>query len=1531
MKALGFFFSLLISLISAAQCVVPIPYSENFNSSSWVIPATTALPGSVAPCWTRTPNTNTYMWVPGPSTVVNNFTGPATDVSGNGKFMYTETVTFSNPPNPALLLTPFLNLATATAPQVSFYYYMYGSQVGTLTVQASNGGPWSTLGTISGQQQTNNSSAWVKVTYPLTTFAGDTVRIRFQGTKASLSNLSRIAIDEIVVEEAPTCLPVTNIYTTGTTANSTNVGWFAGSTSSTSWEIEYGPLGFTPGTGTTVTVTTNPALITGLSGSTSYAFYVREVCSPTDKSPWEGPQITTTSCASPITPPYTENFDGPFWQPYVNTLNFGSIGPCWTSNPTGTFSYQWLVNPNLLFNNNTGPDGDHTTGTGKYVAMQTVAGSNLNAVLRTPQFNLAAITSPELTFWYHMYGSGITKLEVDIQVVGGSGWTNLLTINGQQQTSSSALWQKAIISLTAYASNAVYIRFRGTRNSTSTQSAKIAIDDLSILPGSSCPIPTSLVVNNIVSNSAQVNFTGTPGGQYQVKYGLQGFNVNNQGVSVLTPSSPVTIQPLTQNTTYQVYVRKICSNDTSSWNGPITFVTPCLVNAPYTEPFTSASWVVSGTFPNLLGDIDACYTRTVDNTYFWGPGPETFPSFQTGPSGDHTTGSGKYLFANTQAFGGTTPLIAQFVTPQINLVPLNTPELSFWYHMYGSDIGSLIVQINNGGTTWTTIKTITGQQQTSKTAPWLEEVINLSAYADDTVRIRFRASKNMNTFNAEVAIDDIDIHELPSCPKPTSFTATNATFNSVNLSWVTGGASNWIIKYGAPGFSSGTFVASATNPRVLTGLTPNTNYEVWVRDSCSNVSVSQWVGPVYFRTACNPNMAPFTENFSGTSFAPWTFTNQSGSVDGCYRRSDSTDYYWVIGPPPFASFQTGPSGDKTTGSGKYLYTRTNFFPQNGVSTNIVSPFIDLGNIIQPQLRFWYHMYGTNIDKLEVRVRRYDGSTQLVKTISGQTQFTSTAAWLQEVVDLSAFTGDTIRVIFTGFNLGGGVRCEIALDDIEIGIPQACPVPSNLAISNVTASTATLSWTSTASASGSVIEYGPTGFTPGTGTLIHNVTSPHIVTGLLPLTAYQFYVQDSCGWGGLSAQIGPQAATTLSCPPTIASFTFTVNGLTASFDASASTGNVTSYSWSFGDATTGTGATINHSYITGGSYIVTLVVTNACGSTDTIAQTINACTPISGQFTTGISGLTVNFSTASVLGSGLQFSWLYGDGNSGTGPAPSHTYLIDGAYVVQLIVTDLCGVVDTITQTVTVCAPLTPVIVFTQNGLDVNFSVSGANGGTNYNWNFGDGNTGSGPTPMHTYATTGTYNVSVVVTNLCGQQVSVNTFVTLCELPSANWTFTIISSNSSGMTVQFNGTASIGASSYLWEFGDGSTNNTSAIPVHTYVPAGLFWIVTLTVFNDCGDQAVTRSSLASVGIDDFGIAGVKSFPNPADDQVVLFVPEFIKVHSVALVGTDGKILANNAQSTQGEVHFDTADLPEGVYYLRLFSDAGEATFKVIIQH
>ena len=122
---------------------------------------------------------------------------------------------------------------------------------------------------------------------------------------------------------------------------------------------------------------------------------------------------------------------------------------------------------------------------------------------------------------------------------------------------------------------------------------------------------------------------------------------------------------------------------------------------------------------------------------------------------------------------------------------------------------------------------------------------------------------------------------------------------------------------------------------------------------------------------------------------------------------------------------------------------------------------------------------------------------------------------------------------------------------------------------------------------------------------------------------------------------------------------------------------------------------------------------------------------------------------------VSYDWDFGDGNTGTGVSPTNTYAAAGDYTVTLVVTDDAGDTGTDTSTAAIVAapqdpiadPNGPYDGFT--GQPVAFDGSGSfdpDGGniTQYDWDFGDGNTGTGVSPSHTYATMGDYTVTLTV-------------------------------------------------------------------------------------------------------------------------------------------------------------------------------------------
>ncbi|MBA2386889.1 MAG: PKD domain-containing protein, partial [Acidimicrobiia bacterium] len=136
------------------------------------------------------------------------------------------------------------------------------------------------------------------------------------------------------------------------------------------------------------------------------------------------------------------------------------------------------------------------------------------------------------------------------------------------------------------------------------------------------------------------------------------------------------------------------------------------------------------------------------------------------------------------------------------------------------------------------------------------------------------------------------------------------------------------------------------------------------------------------------------------------------------------------------------------------------------------------------------------------------------------------------------------------------------------------------------------------------------------------------------------------------------------------FTSSSNGLVVNVDGSTSSdsdGTVQSYAWNFGDGGLATGATASHRYAAGGTYAVTLTVTDDDGATDTETKNVTVAAPApnvapTAAFTSTTSALVVDVdgSTSSDSDGTVQsYAWNFGDGGLATGATASHTYAAGG--------------------------------------------------------------------------------------------------------------------------------------------------------------------------------------------------------------------------------------------------------------------------------
>ncbi len=254
---------------------------------------------------------------------------------------------------------------------------------------------------------------------------------------------------------------------------------------------------------------------------------------------------------------------------------------------------------------------------------------------------------------------------------------------------------------------------------------------------------------------------------------------------------------------------------------------------PYTQNFdswTTSSPTAACTSNGNVSLFD-CWNNDTGDNIDWDIYSGSTASSGTGPTSDHTTGSGKYLY--TESSGGCTNQTGFITMPTFDFSSLYNPELTFWYNMYGASMGTLSIQIStNGGTSWSSnLWSLTGDQGSA----WQKATIDLSAYQGQTsVKIRY-TSLTGGDYQSDIAIDDVTVSGLncipPDIPTLSASQSTICAGNSTTLSITSGNlnsADHWQWFSGSCG---GTLVGQGTSISVSPSTT-TTYYVKGEGNSC---------------------------------------------------------------------------------------------------------------------------------------------------------------------------------------------------------------------------------------------------------------------------------------------------------------------------------------------------------------------------------------------------------------------------------------------------------------------------------------------------------------------------------------------------------------------------------------------------------------------------------------------------------------------------------------------------------------------------
>ncbi|WP_374210647.1 beta strand repeat-containing protein [Dermatobacter hominis] len=327
------------------------------------------------------------------------------------------------------------------------------------------------------------------------------------------------------------------------------------------------------------------------------------------------------------------------------------------------------------------------------------------------------------------------------------------------------------------------------------------------------------------------------------------------------------------------------------------------------------------------------------------------------------------------------------------------------------------------------------------------------------------------------------------------------------------------------------------------------------------------------------------------------------------------------------------------------------------------------------------------------------------------------------------------------------------------------------------------------------------------------------------------------------------------------------------------GSIVAYSWDFGDGLgTSTDDSPTYLYSTPGDYTATLSVLDDDGAENTTSVAIHVdanLAPTASATATpqnGTAPLTVAFDgtgSTDPENQALTYAWDFGDPASGTNTATtataSHTYSTTGPFTATLTVTDAGGLTDTTTVPVSVTPANQPPVADASTSspltgkapLAVTFDSAGStddDGIVSYAWNFDDpssgSNTATGQTATHTYATAGTYDATLTVTDGDGatDSATVQVVVALNQAPTA---IANVSTNTGTAPASIDFTSAStdvdgGVTSTTWDFGDGTPDATTANATHVYSLPGTY-TATLTVADAEGATDAATVTITVTGV------------------------------------------------------------------------------------
>ena len=600
-----------------------------------------------------------------------------------------------------------------------------------------------------------------------------------------------------------------------------------------------------------------------------------------------------------------------------------------------------------------------------------------------------------------------------------------------------------------------------------------------ILPAPSCLPPATLTVSNLTPTSAVLSWTSA-GSLFDIEWG-QGSFPQGQGAIISGVSNSYNLGGLTANTSYSYYVRQDCGSSQSTWSGPYSFFTGYCIPTGTSSSYRINGFSTEGGYTNISNMANG--TTSAYNDY-------TAMSVSQSPGGEIT------YSVNVNSGVG----VKIWIDLNNDLV-FDASEL----------VASHLVYIGTTPNIWTGTLTVpTG--------------LSLGDY-----RVRVRTNYYSYIFEAcgegqygygETEDYTLSVVAPPSCMPPSALSSSGYTFTSANLAWSSAG-SLFDVEWGVGTFpqGQGTVISGVTNPYTLNGLTESTSYSYYVRQDCGS-ETSLWSGPHSFTTPTPGQIGDGTATSTSLPIATCMGYNYSQQI---YLASELQAVL-----EPGNTYITKIRFKQTTLGGGANYKDWVVYMKN-TSKSIFSTTTDwesgLSEVFSGEIAY------SNLGWVEITLNtpfNWDGTSNIVVGVDENTpSWSCTAAWATFASGSDramAYNNDSVNpnpLSPPTANVSPTANIP-QIQIVSTPVP-SCLAPADLLASNITSSSAELSWSSTGSMFD--IKFGIGTFDPDTGGIaVNSISNPYILNGLEANTLYSFYVRRDCA-GEASDWSGPYSFTT----------------------------------------------------------------------------------------------------------------------------------------------------------------------------------------------------------------------------------------------------------------------------------------------------------------------------------------------------------------------------------------------------------------------